>query len=158
MYRSRLRGDCIVEDYLHSDSNTTLSVTVTFIREKKALRSWLVQKPNRFKERLQEPWQVIKRNIYISSRHHDHCNKIETCRYITDAVNLAMLLLLLSGDVELNPGPGNFSYNLCVCVCVSSNCIEFASVVQFSEVKNGNYVLVRWCFLLQMQYFGTACC
>ena len=104
-------GDCSVEDYLHSESNTTLSVTVTFRnRENKVLSSWLVQKPNRFKEQMHQPWQVIKRRVHSSSRHRDHYNKVETCRYVTDAVNLVMLLLLLSGDVELNPGPGE-----CVC-------------------------------------------
>lgn len=129
-----VEGDCGVEDSLHGKYNTAFPITVLCNKEKKVFKSWLVQKANHFKEQLHQPWQVIRRS---SSRQHDHCNEIEAYRDVTDAVNLVMLLLLLSGDVELNPGPGLFIYELSVRVLnvdpTGPNdyaCIEFESVVQ----------------------------
>ena len=98
-----LQDDYGVEDLLHSKTNPVINT------DKETLTIQLVeltQKSNTFTSQLLYPIQhlLIKTKFQLPCKHVHH-NKVETTRYPVDIVNLILLLLFMSGDIELNPGP-----------------------------------------------------
>ena len=101
-----LQDDYGIQDLLHNKTNPLIE---RFNTDKETLKIQLVeqiQKSNTFTSRRPYPHQhlLIKTKFYLPYKSVRH-NQAETTRDPVDVANLVLLLLMLSGDIELNPGP-----------------------------------------------------
>lgn len=104
--RTSLLDDYGIGDLLHNKTKTE-----SFNLQKEILQ---IQQPvveqtrnsNAFTLQLLYPCQhlVIKTKLHLLYKGVHH-NQVETARDPVDIANLVLLLLMMSGDVELNPGP-----------------------------------------------------